>query len=525
MKILFILFFIFQSIVILAQEDAAVQALDEVALPTTEEKTAEVPKPEIEQEELEIAVGIDKLITLDFEFNTNLIFGIPGLIKAKIIPNKRQILLTGAKQGKTSLAIYDKAGDIKKQYIITVSQDEKTKIVANLKELIGDFEGIKIDIKGEQVVVSGQMVRPEDVAKVTYILEGFKDKGIINLIELSDQAQVEIAKIMRKELIQNGYRDVTVRVVNKTFWLEGAVDSDASRKGAEAIVDALLTDKWTTLVQRSAESAPIERNLINNFITVNPQKEKPVPIPKQVKITAQFVELSKEYAKSFGFKWAPSLNSNQDASIRIGTTTTDSGTISSQSSGGISAVISNLFPKLETAKGAGYAKIIQSGFVITKEKEEGTINRTSTDLFSVGTSFNPPATATTGFSMAVTPTLLREENIELGIGVNVSLSAGKNSAGNPLTTTNSVKQRIIVKNNESAAIGGIVQNSNNTGYDNDPSGGSNNQETGSPLFNFIRSKSFRTAKKQFVIFVTPEIIESASEGTEEVRKKFRRRGK
>ena len=38
-----------------------------------------------------------------------------------------------------------------------------------------------------------------------------------------------------------------------------------------------------------------------------------------------------------------------------------------------------------------------------------------------------------------------------------------------------------------------------------------------------RGKDYATNKSQYVIFVTPEIIESASVGTEEIRKKFRRR--
>ena len=40
---------------------------------------------------------------------------------------------------------------------------------------------------------------------------------------------------------------------------------------------------------------------------------------------------------------------------------------------------------------------------------------------------------------------------------------------------------------------------------------------------FLRSKSNLTSRSQFAFFVTPEIIESASDGTEEIKKKFRQR--
>jgi pilus assembly protein CpaC len=107
----------------------------------------------------------------------------------------------------------------------------------------------------------------------------------------------------------------------------------------------------------------------------------------------------------------------------------------------------------------------------------------------------------------------------------VNIQAGNDAR---VVTRNTISTNLVIKSKESAAIGGIVQNSSSTEYDkSDPSGTASTATTGTaaatPLFRLLRSKNYSTTKSQYVIFITPEIVESASVGTEEIRKKFRRR--
>ena len=109
------------------------------------------------------------------------------------------------------------------------------------------------------------------------------------------------------------------------------------------------------------------------------------------------------------------------------------------------------------------------------------------------------------------------------MAINISVNLVVGSSGN-VTANNSISTNLIVKSKESAAIGGVVQNQSTTDYDNEPSSTATaGAAPASPLFRLYRSKSYVTNKSQYVIFVTPEIIESATVGTEEIRKKFRRR--
>ena len=168
--------------------------------------------------------------------------------------------------------------------------------------------------------------------------------------------------------------------------------------------------------------------------------------------------------------------------------------------------------------------IVRDGF-----EQGGKITKTTKIPFALGTGdFTKASEAEVGLNLDVKPKVLEQEKIELGIVLSVNIQVASGSA-QPVVTSNSINTNIILKSKESAAIGGVVQNTSATDYDNtgnDPAPltqSTSGSGGGSPLFRLYRSKSYTTNKSQYVIFVTPEIIESASAGSEEIRKKFRRR--
>jgi pilus assembly protein CpaC len=87
----------------------------------------------------------------------------------------------------------------------------------------------------------------------------------------------------------------------------------------------------------------------------------------------------------------------------------------------------------------------------------------------------------------------------------------------------SVETKLYVKSNESAAVAGVNGSDVSTSFNDDPNPGSFETPNGGggQLFNLMRSKNFAKKKTQFVIFVTPQIIDNASEGTDDLKKNFR----
>ncbi len=468
----------------------------------------------------EVVLGIDKIIKLDFVPDRRVMVGSPSVVNYVLIPQKKEVIFKGIKSGKSSIDIRNTVGDIKARYLVTVSADDNAKVVAELKDFLGDVEGLEIGLKRGVVYVGGQLVVPGDIGRVVTILD--RHKNVLRLVELSPQTQQVIAKRMQDAIQRMVDKNITVRVVNKAFWLEGVTDKKEGESIARGIAKAYMPDRLLDLASSSGEVQQDQsKEYLLSFITVN-VKGKPKPTPKQVKITSQFVELAKDYGKVFGMQWMPTLQGD-GGSIQFGRSS--SGGLTTKSQGTLSGAIANLFPKLHSAKMAGYARIIQSGMIIIKDKEEGTIEKNTNVNFSIGGTENAQKQeAKLGLSISVKPTILAKEKIDIGISVNVNISAGKSASGTPLWVENKVKTSLIVKNKESAVVGGVVQNETQTAYDKDPPGGEATPTEGSStLFKFLRSKSYTSNKSQYVVFVTPEVIESASASTAEIRRKFKRR--
>ncbi len=483
-----------------------------------QDPAASTSSPAIVEKELEVAMGIDVIEKLDFDFSPKVFIGSEQLLKLVVVPTKREMIFKGQKPGRTTVLIRDTLGDVRLRYTVVITATGKSNTVAELRDLIGDVEGLEIGIRGGKVYVGGEIVVPDEIGRISKVLASYPD--VLSIIELSPQTQRKIARFMSDELARNNLKDVSVRIVNKTYWLEGVVSSEGKKKLAMSIATAYLPPRLSTLSANSGRLESAQQPEIIDFIAVNEKKE-PQPAPKMVKVTAQFVELGKNYGKVFAFKWAPLMG--EDASqIQFGQTA--SGNVSSTSSGTLSATISNLFPKLNAAKSAGYARVIQSGMVITRDTKSATITKNTSTPFAVGSGeFTKASQANVGLNMTVEPKILEQEKIELALNFSVNLQVGNDAQ---ITTSNSINTNLVVKSKESAAIGGVVQNQSSTEYDKTdpaPATATAGATAATPLFRLLRSKNYSTTKSQYVMFVTPEIIESASVGTEEIRKKFRRR--
>jgi len=478
-------------------------------------------KKKITPKKIEVVIGQDHVETLNFAPSPNIEIGNKSILDYSLAPQKRRLTLKGLKpySQPTTVTIYNTVGDIKAKYSVRVRATAQGKSVQKLKAFLGDIEGLEISIKGGEVVLEGKIIVPDDLGRIYTIISRDEFKKVIFLVEVHPQTQLLIARRMQEEIQKNGMKNVTVRVVNGAYWLEGVVSDDNKKARAELIAMAYYPATLESKARRERLVRTLKKNVIENFIVVN-KKSKPAPTPKLIKITAQFVELTKDYNRLFGFKWVP-LMAGSGGEISFGKAA--GGSVTSKSNGTLAATISNLFPKLASAKGAGHARVIQSGVLITEEGKKATLSKNSSKPFSIGTGeFQKALTAQSSFTINVTPNSLPKENIKMNIGIVVGSTVGDP----PETINNTLNTNVVVKSKETAAIGGIVLSKNSTDYDRDPPFGRpqfSEADQNVPLFSFLRSKSYISNRSQFVIFVTPEMIESASEGTAEIKKKFRQR--
>lgn len=416
---------------------------------------------------------------------------------------------TPRSEGFASLTIHDKRnGKIIAEYRIDIQKSKLDKVVREIRYLLGDIEGISIKVVNNRVVVDGQVLLPKDLTRVGGVVNQFGDQAS-SLVTLSPLAQKKIAEFIARDIANP---EIEVRAINDKIVLSGWAGDEDERVKAEIIAKTYLPDMF---IDPNAEKIGVKsRKPANDGVInlINVKEKAPGPPAKMIQLVVHFVELNKEYGKSFKFQFTPEINDGSGIQFSAGSA--GSGVVNT-----ITGTISNLIPKLNWAKSHGHARILESTSLIVQDGKQGTINQLTT--FQVPT---PAATANAsptyqpikvGINSQITPVLLGERSGSVKMDMTFAVSNVVDFSGAiPITAENNITTTITVRDRQSAAVGGLIRNEAATAY-NPPNGAKN------PIISLYASKSFQRKQSQFVVFVTPVVKTSASAGSEQVKKKFR----
>lgn len=488
--------------------------------------TSDDSESKADRRKLLLASGEDRAVDLEFEVSGGaggIAVGNPGVVSTNLVrtPEKRQIVFKPLKAGETTVTVRDEDGTLRLIFQVVVSGSNLLRKAAEIRELLRDIEGLDIRIVGQKIVVDGEVLVPADYGRM---LQVTRDKAyadiVLSLAGISPMALQVTADRIRKD-VQVFAPKVEVRVVNGMIFLEGSVDSqDAARRAFELAKLYAPEAKPGNPIQAGDPNAMVlaSRPLVQNFIVV----EAP-PARKQdklVRVTVHFVELAKDFSKAFGFKWEPGFTANPQ--ITIGQDPTGQATASGAS---FSATISSLFPKLKSAQDAGYARVLKTGTVVVRSGQPATINEQTEFPFTrLGPNGQPVGDSKpVGLEVSVTPKVLGQgDEIELDLDLNqVSLVARGAAGGAPVTANHKVKTKLYIRAEESAAVAGVTSSDIKTDFNKDDPNAGSFQGNTDPLFTLKHTKNYAKRKAQFVIFVTPQVLENASEGTEDLKRNFR----
>lgn len=512
------------------EDDEVAEGENESAPPKKTYKRSRTTRDQSESEadrrRVRLTTGEDRTIDVDFDVSPDRTFvGNPQIVASTAVKvgEKRQVTLKPLKAGETTLTFRDEKGGIRLVMDVQVSGTNLLRRAGEIRDLIKDVDGVEVRIVGQKIVVDGEVLVPNDYARVLGVIS---DKAyadlIINLATLSPLAMNLLSKRIETD-IQVYAPDVKTRVVNGIVFLEGTVDNVDKANQAFEVAKLYLPEArpGNQLVARDATAQLLSRPAVKNFIKVNappPKKQE-----KLVRVTVHFVKLAKDYGKFFGFKWQPGFTSD-GPTLSVGNS--ESGALGA-STPTLTATISNLFPKLLSAQTAGYARVLRTGTVITRSGQPGTITEQTTIPFLVpdanGRAVNGGVSV--GVAVNVTPQILgQSEDISLDLNLDQTSVAQKGSGDRaPATTRHTVQTKLYVKSQDSAAVGSVQSSDVSTFFNkDDPSQKAPAADSGTePLFTLLRSKTYNKTKSQYVIFVTPQIIENASEGTDDLKRNFR----
>lgn len=414
------------------------------------------------------------------------------------------------KAGFASLLIYNEKEQKIYEYRLDVQRTDHAKVAQEIKSLLSDIEGITIKIINNKVVIDGQVLQTRDLNRIISVVNQYGDKVASNLATLSPVLQRKIAQVIANDI---NNPEVTVRAVNDKFILEGSVADALEKDRCEAIAQMYVPDIVKEAGEKDGSIVKLKKTYVLNLIQI--KAAAPKDPGKIIQLVVHYVELNKNFEKSFKFQFTPTLADNSGVSF-----TSDSrspgGVISS-----ITGVVSNLLPKLNWAKQYGHARVLQSSSLIVLDGQKGDLKNVTNVPYVTANKDGQAITqfADAGMQTAITPAILnpRSDSIRLQIDFSMKSLIGTSDAG-PMISQSAMTTVIVVRSGQSAAVGGLISNSTGTDYNKLPK----NQAT-DPIISLFASKAFQRNQSQFVVFITPLIKASASQGAEKVKEKFRLR--
>lgn len=461
---------------------------------------------------LTLTVGIDQDIKLP-PLPAHVDFGgtFRKNVQASISRELNVLRFSPKKEGSTVLTIIDsKTRKVVAEYNISVKKSRLDGIANEIRALLGDVEGINIKIINNRVVVDGQVLLPKDMSRIYGVVQQFGDQAA-TLVTLSPLALKKITEYIVRDI---NNPEIEVRSINDKIILQGTANSEDEKARAEIIAKTYMPD---VIVDAAEEKGVIKKRKpandgVINLITV--REAAPAPPAKMVQMVVHYVELKKDYSKSFKFEWRPGMA--DESGLKFSAGQSGSSLVSA-----ITGTINNLIPKLNWAKTHGYARVLESTSLIVQESKKGEIKQLTKQPYTVlgqdgtqGTAF-----ADVGIVASITPVILGDKSgsVQMDMTFSISTMLGTVDNGAPITAENQITSLITVRDKQSAAVGGLIKNASSTGYNRSPGGAKN------PIISLYASKDFQRDQSQFVVFVTPIIKTSASQGSEQIKKKFRLR--
>jgi pilus assembly protein CpaC len=428
---------------------------------------------------------------------------IPGLSRVAIgDPNvadvkpvgSSQILVTGVGGGRTSLLAWKDSGE-RLSYTVRVTAQDPGSLMADVQRLLGDREGISVRVIGDKVYLDGFAFTNEDYERVQQITALYKD--VRSFVKLNPNAKQLVANQLNTTLQSAGLKDAQATVVGTTVFLEGSVESPEELKKAELITKAIGEQ-------------------VENLLTVG--------IKRMILTEVDFVEIQRTGNDFVGFNWPTDITGGAEAAY------SDTVTLVGQSPDSRQITFNVLGEtkfRLGGSFNAGYARTLARPKLVCASGGEAS-------FLAGGEIPIPMVTANTvavefkefGVRLTIKPTSDSAGNIQSAIeaevsAVDESLRIVTQDISVPGFKVNRAKTNVTVRHGETIVLSGLFNNVEQKSVAKMPLLGQ------IPILGeLFKSRDFQDARSELVVFVTPRIVNPASEKIirtiEEIKDRYQR---
>lgn len=435
------------------------------------------------------AVVINTQVAVDVPYAFgDISVGSSDIVKVVPLRDTKQLLIAGREEGTTNVIVYDTRGARRDEFEITVVPANLAKVMKNVQALLNDIEGLEFKIMNDRIYISGEVSLDDELKRVEDLDE--REQMVESMVTLSPIAQRLLAGLIEKEIALPG---VKVRLIGKKIMLEGTVHSETASKRAEAIAKAYYPDIVNVLEIKEVERTPGRTSTVVMIV--------------------HFVELTKSLIDTWGVEWTPLTNTG---GLELFWQRELTGGTFAQPSGYISSTVNALLPRLERARSSGYARVLENPTVSVKSGDTAHIfsgakvpfvfieNGTQTVVFEE-----------VGIRMDVTP-YAQGNDVDLKIDIGVSSLGEVAPNGYPSIDNSEISTSQFCRAGESIVVGGLQRISDRTDYNRVPS----NPAAANGIITLYKSKNYRKAKSQFLVFITPQVHESSTTANREIQEKF-----
>ena len=462
-----------------------------------------------EYRDVSLTVGIDKEVKIPKSPKNFIVDGtFRSFIRLQRVKGEKTLVFKPKKQGIGTLLLkHPETGKIVYEFHIDAKKIDLKKDRKEIAKLLRNISGIEVRIVNNRVVVDGEVIHPDHIRRIHSVLKLFPDSSF-NMTTVSLKFYSLLAQKMEKTI---GLPEVHVRNINKKFFVEGYVSSEKERAKALNIVQSMIPDH---VVDEAEADVKIKKRRAHAYIDLIEVRPPPMAGPnKIIKVIVSYVEMNKNYEKYFDFNWAPNIDDGSKIQLSNGPRSPAS--VASM----ITATISNLFPKINWLTEHGKARTLQTSRLLVEDSQTGEVNSFSKVPYSsIGANgLSSTQFEDVGLKTVVTPELIgqRSDSVNLKVKFSVRTLSGMTAAG-PLISSREITTKLTVRNGRSAAIGGLIGDDSGYDYNKLPANAPRN-----PIFLLKKSKAYRHNKSQFLVFLTPYIVSSASSDADKIRNRIK----
>lgn len=238
--------------------------------------------------------------------------------------------------------------------------------------------------------------------------------------------------------------------------------------------------------------------------------------PLQVLIEGKVVEANESFDNSWGIDWkftGQQVDLGGNVGISQNNLNISPGGAGGQVLGysikmGTFDIFGDLSAQLGLAESKKTAKVISSPRVVVMNNESATIQSTQTIQVrqtTAASATTPAATSYVGqnfdLNLTVKPQVTTEGDVLMDVSIKRAVPLGKNTDGASDSTSRSATTKVMVRNGQTAVIGGVYETNDNRG------------NSGVPFLKDIpvigwlfKSQTHSNSKSELLVFLTPRII-------------------